>query len=446
MSLRSRLSLILGSSFILLWALAAAWMLCDLQQNLSRSLDERLAASARLVVSLIHLSPSPIREPNLSNSALLNVDKVVLSSGMACQVSSIRGEILVRSHNSPGETIGDLGEGFHDQIADGVEWRTFTLQVEGIRISTADRVDQRQDLKYSILLAAAIPVLVALIGSLILLWIGVGKGLEPLLRIKDALVRRNADCLDPLDIRKLPAEIKPLVASQNELLARISQAIERERRLTGDAAHELRSPLTAIKTHIQVAQLTDGDTARNALVKAEEGTDRLQRILEQLLLLARVEGCLSFDDGIQTLPVDLAKQALADSAQHDAVTLSVHDEIARSPLKVPAVLATAALRNLVDNALRHTRPGTKVDVRIIKEGTMACFRVRDRGYGVPQIELSDITRRFWRKGHDGGSGLGLAIVEAIVVRFQGELSFQNLDEGLEVTLKLPLINSDSLPH
>ncbi|MFJ4144437.1 ATP-binding protein [Pseudomonas sp. NPDC089734] len=438
MSLRSRLSLILGSSFILIWAVAATWMLCDLQQNLSRSLDERLAASARLVVSLIHLSPSSVQQPELSNALLTHAEKAALPVGMACQVSSLKGEIFVQSHNAPGETISALGVGYHDQIADGLEWRTFTLEENGIRISTADRVDQRRSLKYSILMAAALPVMAALIGSLVLLWIVVSKGLEPLQRIKDALVRRNADCLDPLDTDNLPAELKVLVTTQNGLLTRISQAIERERRLTGDAAHELRSPLTAIKTHLQVAQLTEGDTAKKALVKAEEGADRLQRILEQLLLLARVEGCLSFDDGVQALPMEVARQALADSTQHDAVTLSVQEDIATAPLEAPAALATAALRNLVDNALRHTRPGTQVDLTITRDGKMASFRIRDRGQGVSTTELAAITQRFWHKGQHGGSGLGLAIVDAIINSCHGELSFHNLDDGFEAVMKLPL--------
>ncbi|MCI3945636.1 two-component sensor histidine kinase [Pseudomonas syringae] len=438
MSLRSRLTLILGASFIVLWTLAAAWMLCDLQRNVSQSFDERLAASARLVISLIPSSPAAIRKFDLLNAERSEAAKSVLSNGMACQVTSLRGEIFVQSHNAPGQTLGALGEGYHNQVVNGVEWRTFTLEIDGVRISTADRVDQRKTLKYSILFAAAVPVLVSLMGSLILLWIGVGKGLEPLSRIKDALVRRNADCLDPLDIGKLPAELKLLVDSQNGLLARIAEAIERERRLTGDAAHELRSPLTAIKTHIQVAQLTEGEVAQNAMRKAEEGADRLQRILEQLLLLARVEGRLSFEDGQSTLPGDVAKQALADSAQQGSVVLVIQKEVESLPLNVPAVLATAALRNLIDNALRHTRPDTKVDLTISRDGNGVSFRVRDRGYGVSATELTDLTKRFWHKGHAGGSGLGLAIVEAIIVNGNGTLSFSNLIDGFEAVMKLPL--------
>lgn len=438
MSLRARLTITLGSSFFMLWGVAATWMLCHLQTNLSKSLDDRLASAAHLVVSIAHLSPLLPGELN-SSSALDGKDKVLLNNGMACQVASIRGEILLKSYNSPDMDIGSQGEGYHNQVTDGIEWRTYTLVIDGIRISTADRVDQRYDLKLSILLAAALPVLLALIGSLLLLWWGLGKGLEPLRRIKDALVSRNADCLDPLEITRLPSELEPLVASQNELLVRIAEAIERERRLTGDAAHELRSPLTAIKTHIQIAQISDGETTRNALTKAEEGADRLQKILEQLLLLARVEGCLSFDEGYQALPQDVVRQALMDSSHQNAVDIDIHDDIALSPLDAPAALVTVALRNLISNAIRHTKPGTRVNLTVTRTGDMACFAIRDWGEGIPNEELRHITKRFWHTAQNGGSGLGLAIVNAIAVRCKGEFIFDNVSSGFEAIVRFPLL-------
>ncbi|UQY33973.1 sensor histidine kinase N-terminal domain-containing protein [Pseudomonas fulva] len=439
MSIRSGLVLRLGVSFVLLWALAATWMLRDLQVNIDRSLDERLEASARLVVSLLSLPAfSPVgQEPEPSKS--FSMKDVASMAGMACQVSSLKGEILVKSRNSPDEKMGDLGVGHHTQVADGTRWRTFTLEVNGVRVSTADRIEQRSQLKYSILKAAAVPVVVALIGGLLVLWIGVGQGLRPLTRITNALFSRNAQCLDPLDVSELPRELRPLAMSQNELLSRISHAIERERRFTGDAAHELRSPLTAVKTHIQVAQLTEGEASQTALVRAQQGADRLQRILEQLLLLARVEGSLSFDDGTQALPTDVARQALDDSEQDSGIRIQLQKNLDVYPIAVPSVLATAALRNLLDNALRHTAAGTKVDLLVSIEEGMASFCVRDRGPGIPEENLAEVAKRFWHNGNQSGSGLGLAIVDAIVVRFRGELSFRNTGDGLEVLMKLPLL-------
>ena len=249
MSLRLRLTLILGSAFILLWSLAAAWMLCDLRGQMMRSFDQRLAASARMVAGLLQQLPQP--QPADGQTTRLSAEQLGIPNGMACQVSSLRGEVLAQSHATPERALDSTASGFRDQEINGVLWRSFTVQAGDLRVSTADRLEERDVLQRSVVVAAAVPVTVALLGSLALLWLGAGQGLAPLKRIRDALTRRGADSLEPLELAALPSELKPLVETQNQLFQRIAQAIERERRLTGDAAHELRSPLTAIKTHLQ---------------------------------------------------------------------------------------------------------------------------------------------------------------------------------------------------
>ncbi|EKT4483622.1 two-component sensor histidine kinase, partial [Pseudomonas putida] len=140
---------------------------------------------------------------------------------------------------------------------------------------------EREQLNQAILLSAAIPVGAALLGILILMWAGIANALKPFERIGDALSRRDATSLEPIALAGLPSELVPLVASQNQLFLRIAQAIERERRFTGDAAHELRSPLTAIKTHLQIAQQSEGRVAYQAMNYAQRGVGRLHRTLEQ---------------------------------------------------------------------------------------------------------------------------------------------------------------------
>ena len=273
MSLRLRLSLTIGSAFVLVWALAAAWMLSDLRQQMMFSLDQRLVASARMVAGLLEQLPQlPVKGEGTHFSA----EQLTIPGGMACQVSSLRGEVLARSHNNPDQPMQSQAAGFHDQVIDGATWRTFTLDRGDVRITTADRQVEREALNLSVLLAASVPVGMALIVCLLLLWLGIGQGLAPLNRMRDALMRRDADSLQPLHISPLPGELKPLLDSQNQLFARIAKTIERERRLTGDAAHELRSPLTAIKTHLQVARMTDGEAREQSLAHAEaEGRLRL---------------------------------------------------------------------------------------------------------------------------------------------------------------------------
>lgn len=437
MSLRLRLTLTLGSAFVLLWALAATWMLFDVRNQLMQSLDQRLAASARMVAGLLVQLP----QPQLGEGTRLSAEQLGIENGLACQISSLRGEILARSHAAPDSALDAQRTGFHDQIIGDTAWRSFTFIQNGMRITTADRLDERTALQRSVLLAAALPVFVALLGSLIVLWIGIGNGLAPLRRIRMALAQRSADSVEPLHIERLPRELTPLVETQNQLFARIAQMLERERRLTDDAAHELRSPLTAIKTHLQVAAMTEGDTAKRALAQAENGTDRLHRILEQLLMLARVEGRVSFDDGLSCTALEVAQLAIADASQQPGphIELCGAQEVSLRPLAMPPTLAVAALRNLLDNARRHTQDGTTIRLTISQlDESRVRFSVQDHGSAIPPEMLERLTERFWRSGEGEGSGLGLSIVKAIAERCACDLRFVPQADGLVVELVVSL--------
>ncbi len=438
MSLRLRLSLILGGAFIVIWALAATWMFRDLRSQMMFSLDQRLVASARMVAGLVDQLPAPLS--NQASGAHFSADQLSIPDGMACQVSSLRGEILARSHGSTDQALDDQQGGFHDQVIDGAHWRSFTLARGDVRITTADRQREREALNTSMLMAASAPVLMALLGSLGMLWLGVGKGLAPLERMRDALTRRSPDSLEPLHVDGLPVELQPLLATQNALFLRIAHALERERRLTGDAAHELRSPLTAVKTHLQVARMTAGAVREQALENAELGADRLHRTLEQLLLLARVEGSLSFDDGVQCSAEQVARLAIEDASHGDRerIELRLPERLSGACLEMPSALAIAALRNLLDNALRHSPATTQVTLQLYTEPGQALFEVIDQGPGIVDADLQLLTQRFWRSGPQAGCGLGLAIVQAIVQRCAGRLVFRSEDNGLTVRLQLPL--------
>ncbi|MEH6500252.1 MAG: ATP-binding protein [Pseudoalteromonas distincta] len=435
MSLRLRLIVILGSTFVILWSAAAAWMLHDLRAEMMRSLDQRLAASAQMVAGLLVQMPQA-SQPGQTEP--ISAQRLGMPDGLTCQVSSLRGEVVARSNPELSEPLDAQQMGFRDQLIDGVNWRSYTVEQHGMRITTADPLDERATLQASVLLAAAVPVGLALLGSLLLLWFGVRKGLEPLSQMAEALLARGPDALEPVRLDPLPSELRPLQESQNQLFERITHAIERERRFTGDAAHELRSPLTAIKVHLQVAQITSGKQAADALAQAERGADRLQSTLEQLLLLARVEGRQSFEEGSQCSALEVAGMAIEDTIGASGVTLISAPGLSPRALNVPPALATVALRNLLDNALRHTAPGTRVHLELDSQGEWASFRVRDHGCGLADDSILLLTRRFWRQGTGSGSGLGLAIVDAIVQRCGCKLRFSNSSEGMLVTLDVPL--------
>ncbi|MEN1832893.1 ATP-binding protein [Pseudomonas lijiangensis] len=440
MSLRLRLTLILGVAFVVVWTLAATWMYQDLRTQMMFSLDQRLAASARMVASLVDQLPEPLSTKE--GGAHFSANQLVIPDGMACEVSSLRGEILASSHGNVANIIASANGGFHDQEIDGEHWRTFTLVQGDVRITTADREQERESLNHSVLLSASVPVLVALLACIAMLWLGIGKGLSPLKRMRDELKKRNIDSLEPLQLRMLPNELQPLLETQNHLLVRISQAVERERRLTGDAAHELRSPLTAIKTHLQVAQMTSGEARELALVRAEQGTDRLHNTLEQLLLLARVEGSLSFEDGSQCNVEQAVSLAIQDTGSStERIQLSYQAMTSSAALDMPSVLAVAALRNLLDNALRHSPADTQVVVRVTSNSESAFVSVRNASTGMSEDSLRHMTERFWRSSSSTGCGLGLAIVQAIVQRCGCTIDFNSSSQDFVVTLGLPYFKS-----
>lgn len=439
MSLRNRLLLILGGTFIVLWSVAALWLLGDLRREMTVALDERLASSARMVASLLEQLPQPLPT---SNSSPLTAIELGLESGLVCQVRSLRGEVLVRTPNMPHATLAEHGTGFHEVSIGGERWRSFTLKRQHLWVTTADRIEERETLQSAILIAAALPVAFALLGSLVLMWFGIGRGLSPLQRLRELLAQRDAEDLQPVHVRHLPKDLQPLVDTLNQLFTRIAGALTRERRFTNDAAHELRTPLTAVKIHLQVAQMSSGTVAQNALLQAETAVDRMQSGLEQLLLLARVESAQDFDKDGQISAQSLARDALSDLiAVPGYQRIEVVNELTQDVhVAVPASLAVASLRNLLDNALRYSPADSSVELYMAVEQQHLLLRVRDAGAGLSALDIEQAKQRFWRTASaPSGSGLGLAIVQAVTERYGGELRLQAAPTGgLDALLYFPL--------
>lgn len=435
MSLRLRLLLIIGCAFSLLWVVASAWMLVNLRSEFSAALDERLAASARMVAGLLAQSAAPLL-PAISPTRA--VQDVGAADGVACEVRLARGAVVARTHNSP-ETLGLAASGYRTRTIEGTRWRSYTLEQNGVRITTADRMERREQLLHGVAATAAVPVLIAIAGSLVALWFGIRSGLAPLEKIRKALETRDPAAPTALPALPAPAELAPLVATIDALLLRIGGAMERERSFTGDAAHELRTPLTAVKTHIQVARLAGGGAGTaTALAHAEQGVLRLQSTIDQLLLLARLEGPFPFDadDAAGARSVaDAAVQQLAPDCQRRIAI--VGDGAARA-LAMPSALAVTALRNLLDNALRHAPADSTIVVRIDASPGALSFSVDDEGPGMSEAERRQAPQRFWRKGRGQGSGLGLSIIDAIAQRYGGRLVLENRAQGgLTARLTLP---------
>ncbi|WP_313706384.1 ATP-binding protein [Massilia sp.] len=436
-TLRLRLLVAIGASFTLFWTVSSIWTLVDLRTEFRDALDERLAASARMVAGLIADAPELASQAGAPSSR--RVPYLALADNVACEIRLLRGGVVGRTRNSP-ERLGLVVPGFRTRTIDGVAWRSYTIEQNGVRITTADKVERRHQLFNDIAMAAFLPFLIAMAATLLALWFVVRYCLRPLERIRCALATRKPDALQPLEEDGLPGELAPLVATVNGLLTRIGHTIERERRFTGDAAHELRTPLTAVKTHLQVARKSgNGAGAALALDQAEQGVQRLQGIIDQLLTLARVEGAASYEGEELLAAGPLAQLAIDQMPPAQAARVRLGDEGGcAQPVRVPASLAVTALRNLLDNALRYGDAQAPVALRVRLDAQMVVFVVEDHGAGMNEDEIAKAGQRFWRKGRGQGSGLGLSIVNAIAARYGGRWELRRRDcGGTAACLALP---------
>jgi two-component system, OmpR family, sensor histidine kinase QseC len=438
MTLRLRLLLTIGASFALFWTISSLWMFMDLRAEFRDALDERLAASANMVAALVADSPLLAAGTDARRRVM---PQLAERESVACEIRLMRGEIVGRTSNSPAQ-LGVAEPGYRTRIIDGTSWRSFTLVQNGIRITTADRLERRELLLRDIAVATFVPFAIAMVASLFALWFAIRRGLVPLESIRAALAARAPDALQPLPEQGLPGELRPLVVTVNTLLARIDRAIERERRFTGDAAHELRTPLTAVKTHIQVARLAGcPPEADTSLAQAEQGVRRLHNTIDQLLLLARLEGPFSFDDGERIDAGAAAHEALKQFPSELAKRVTILDQGAGpAVLDAPASLAITALRNVIDNALRHGGNAKIVAVRLQRGAGTVSFVVEDEGAGMDAQDIDLAAQRFWRKGRGAGSGLGLSIVDAIVTRHGGSWELAaRASGGLTARMTLPAV-------
>lgn len=435
MTLQSRLLVTLSTSFVILWLLVALWLLRDLDQQMQRTLDQRLASSTRMIAGLLAQIPE-------DEWLQLNTQNLMLpiESDVVCQVRTANTDhIVLQTHSHLPAWVGMQETGFSEHTMHGEKWRIYTQKTNDLFISTGDRLKEREMLYYGTVIATSVPFLVAAFGSLIALWFGIRRGLRPLESLRHELSERHPNSFTPVRVADAPEELKPVIQSLNDLLQRMQSVILREQRFTSNAAHELRTPLTAIKTHLQLASRVGDGQAQPFLTDAELAVERLQCTLEQLLMLARVESSDQWGQNEACAVHDVVRLASADFTHQQRlhiVPLQAATDTAL--LAIPAELASIALRNVLDNALRHGDPHSAVQFTSHIGQRHISFTISNAGQPLSNNDIEHLTHRFWRSSNATGSGLGLAIVAAIVHRFHGELTFSARAEGgLKAVLTWP---------
>lgn len=435
-SLRRRLMVLVSGMVVIGWAATAVFTYYDARGEIGALLDRQLARAADEVMTL-YADDLPRQGQGPGFRPLASADRI------AFEIHGDDGQLLLHSTPTPDSRL-DIGrEGYADTTYNGEHWRVFGRREGrgGYWLYVGAPFQVREELAETVASHLMHPPLVAapLLGLLI--WLAVGAGLAPLGRFAAQVQRRTPDNLAPLDGSGAPREVQPLYAALNTLLSRLNASMELERRFTADAAHELRTPLAVIKTQAQVAAGARTDDERvHALHNVVCGTDRATRLVEQLLVLARLDPQTGLVSAMPTSLRDLARESLAalTNAPHARgleLTLSAS---AAGVVAGDAGLLRILLRNLVDNAARHTPAGGLVDVRIDRSGDEIVFSVTDSGPGIPESERARVFERFYRaEGSDGeGSGLGLSIVRRIADLHHASIALGTGAEGKGLQVRL----------
>ena len=427
-SIRRRLLTMLLGGVLLIWSGATVVATLEIRAELQEILDKHLQQSASL---LLVQAGHELDEVEL--------DAMGTPGGSAPDVvfqvwEGGRG-LIARSSNAPLTKLAALDSGFSDSRLRGKSWRVFGAWDAQQRylVQVGESAAAREHLYFEAAEYLLFPLLFALPVFGLLIWLSVGAALDPVDRIAQELAGRDSNKLTPIS-GEVPAEISTMVERLNNLLERVHLSLESERRFTSDAAHELRTPLAALKAQLQVAQgATDKPSREKAIVNAITAGDRATRLVEQLLTLARLE-----HDAWQSQaePVNLHQIAVQVLAEAAPAAAEKHIQLALSGspnarVQGHAGLLAVLLRNLVDNALRYSPAASAIEVTVSETAEGATLDVLDQGPGIPVAERELALQRFHRLGGESssGSGLGLSIVARIVQLHNAKLELLEGADG-----------------
>jgi two-component system OmpR family sensor kinase len=336
--------------------------------------------------------------------------------------------------------------GFSNVKANGTTYRVFSVQSNNQTLQVAQDMAVRRNMAGNMALRTLAPIAVMMPILMLVVWWVVSESLTPVARVRKQVASRQADDLSPVSEAGLPDEVRPLVHELNLLFGRVRTAFDAQQNFVADAAHELRTPLAALKLQALSLERADSEEARKVAVgRVTAGVERATRLVEQLLVLARQEAGAA--EGAAPAPVDLGDLArrtvgeMVGVAQAKGVDLGVeHVEEARV-LGQGGALAIL-MRNLVDNAVKYTPSGGTVDVAVNMVEGAPVLTVEDSGPGIAAEERERVFDRFYRiaGSEAAGSGLGLAIIRAIAGRHGAKLALDASSRlgGLLVRVTFPV--------
>jgi len=442
-SLRFRLLTAILISFLLGWLVISgfAWWRATVQA--SALFDHQLAQLADL---LAVITTHEAEEKDLQQFEA-DLHQSGNYSTPLFQVWSHNGLLLIRGPRAPLALLSaDTLRGYSDETLAGSQLRVYSRYTVDNRhlIQVAQEVSDRQAELQTFVRGSLTPLLLAL-PMIAIIWFAIDRAMAPLNRLASEIDSRTTDNLEPIHGTEIPDEVVSLVNAVNALFDRLQSSLEKYCRFAADAAHELRTPLAGSAAQIQAAlDATDPQERRNSLQQALSGLSRLHRLMEQLLIMARLEPDMTktqfseFD--LHNLLVEVTSE-FAPRLLQRGIELELN---APQPVIFHGIrdLLAITVSNLLDNALRAVSPGGFIKVSLRKSRSKIVLQVEDSGHGIPEAEKAWVFERFHRiPGTEGeGSGLGLSIVSSIVELHSGSISLldREPDQGLCIMIEFPI--------
>jgi len=455
-SIHRRLITILLSLIILIGSITIFLSYKDAHHEVGELFDAQLAQSARVLDALIL---NQLNKATISRDDLLNIQSIIdhisildepgyngfekngrtdeaqeYERKLAFQIWGNGNTLVLRSASAPdsplsGKSLNKKLLGYFDEEINNKRWRVFSVSTENNKyfMQIGEQVDIRNELTEDISSQLVKTSLLSLPVLAILIWIAISKSLLPLERIANEVKERNKENFKSLKIKNIPIEIEPLINSINDLLQHLEMAFVKERSFTDDAAHELRTPLAALKTQAQVALAADNDFDKShALEKIIQGVDRASHLVNQMLVIARLKQISSINTSVNiyNFTSDLLEQ-FENKINEKNITIQFKGSKDRVVQSDPASL-TILINNLLDNAIRYSSTSSVITITV-QGNPYVELMIENQGESIPAEGLERVFDRFYRVSgtNTTGCGLGLAISKEIAKMKNIKLTLDN---------------------
>ncbi len=373
------------------------------------------------------------------------------NSAMSFQVWK-NNKLRLKSSNSPTKPFAKFSEGFAEKNFSGSRWRTYSYFHTKTQqwILVAEKKSNRVELAEKVILSSVYPIIASIPIAAILIWFILSEGLKPLNKIKNQLTLREADNLNPIQIGTTPTELQTVINTINRLLNRLQLSFEREKRFAGDAAHELRTPLSVLK--INMHNLEKEISKENlGLEELKTGAERMSHVIDQILTLYRTSP-EQFTGNFERIDLHkICQQAISEyypeiAKKHQSIEL----EGESCTILGESFALLSLLQNLISNASKYTPENGKILVTLEQHDESIQLSIEDSGEGIPEELHQQVFQRFYRVGGDRhksgapGCGLGLSIVQHIVTLHQAtiKMSHSRFETGLKTTVSFHKLSTN----